>query len=72
MDTSFLWKKQLQGNTISDHAQSYRNLDPERELTSRDTFERSGPALRALVCLLLWTLGAYWASWIALRRRTAA
>lgn len=71
MDTSFLWKKQLQGNTISDHAQSYRNLDPERELTSRDTFERSGPALRALLCLLLWTLVSYWASWIALRRGTA-
>lgn len=70
MDTSFLWKKQLQGNTISDHAQSYRNLDPDRELTSRDTFERSGPALQALVCLLLWTLGTYFASWFALRRGT--
>jgi hypothetical protein len=71
MDTSFLWKKQLQGNTISDHAQSYRNLDPDRELTSRDTFERSGPALRALICLLLWTLGTYFASWFALRRRSS-
>ncbi|MDB6153737.1 MAG: ABC-type multidrug transport system, ATPase component [Chthoniobacteraceae bacterium] len=69
MDTSFLWKRKLTGDTISDHGQSYRNLDPERELGSDDTYERPGPGLKAAMGHGLWAVGTYLASWVALRRR---
>ncbi len=69
MDTSFLWKKKLTGDTISDHGQSYRNLDPEHELTSRDVYDRPRPAAMAAMGHGIWAVGTYLASWLALRRR---
>ena len=70
MDTSFLWQKKLSGATISDHAQSYRNLDPDRELTSRDIYTRANPGLLALMGHALWMAVTYLAAWLALRRRS--
>ncbi len=69
MDTSFLWRRQLSGQTMSDHMQSYRNLDPDRELGSRDTFARRRPATWALLGHGAWAIGTYAAAWLALKRR---
>ncbi len=69
MDTSFLWQRQLSGQTMSDHMQSYRNLDPDRELGSRDIFTWWKPALWALLGHLAWAGGTYLAAWVALKRR---
>lgn len=68
-DTSFLWMKPLRGETINNHAQAYRNLDPDRRFTSRDIYNRKEPALLALMVLGFWAVGAYLASWLALKRR---
>ncbi len=68
-DTSFLWGKRLSGSTISDFAQSYRNLDPDRELTSQDTFANSQPARNALLGHGAWLLASFGFAWSLLRRR---
>ncbi|MEI9897914.1 MAG: ABC transporter permease [Chthoniobacter sp.] len=43
MDTSFLWQRELSGDLISDHHQSYRNLDPNREFSTGDIYNKSAP-----------------------------
>ncbi|HEX8295792.1 MAG TPA: FHA domain-containing protein [Chthoniobacteraceae bacterium] len=68
-DTSFLWQRELNGKLMEDHAQSYRNLDPERELETGAVFERSRPAWLALMGHGFWLLGTYLISWFALRAR---
>jgi len=69
MDTSFLWKKELGGELMRDHRQSYSNLVPDRDLSTGDIFERSGPAVHALLGLLAWTIGSYIVAWITLKKR---
>lgn len=69
MDTSFLWMRQLTGSVISDHSQSYRNLDPDRDFTSQDTYNRARPAWIALAGHLAWVVVAYVVAWFSLRRR---
>ena len=69
MDTSFLWKKELEGELMRDHGQSLRNLDPERELSTGDTYEKARPAWWALIGHALWLLGSYLTAWIALRMK---
>jgi ABC-type multidrug transport system ATPase subunit/pSer/pThr/pTyr-binding forkhead associated (FHA) protein len=69
MDTSFLWHRQLTGSVISDHSQSYRNLDPDRELTSRDVYTRARPAWLALAGHAGWAVVMYLLAWFALKRR---
>ncbi len=69
MDTSFLWKKELSGDVISDYHQSYRNLDPDRELATGDVFNRSRPAKLALLGHFLWALVTYFVAWFALKKR---
>ncbi len=69
MDTSFLWKKEITGDVISDHSQSYKNLDPDREIETGMVFDRSRPAWLALLTHALWFLGAYLIAWLALKAR---
>ena len=44
MDTSFLWQQAARGDIISDHHQSFRNLDPEHEISTGEIFDRGRPA----------------------------
>jgi hypothetical protein len=69
MDTSFLWKREITGDVISDHSQSYKNLDPHREIETGMVFDRSRPAWLALLGHGLWFVGAYFVSWLALKAR---
>ena len=69
MDTSFLWKREIAGELLSDHSQSLRNLDPDREIETGSTYTRSRPAWLALLGHALWLVGAYVISWFALKAR---
>ncbi|MDR3406424.1 MAG: FHA domain-containing protein [Chthoniobacter sp.] len=69
MDTSFLWQRELSGDLISDHHQSYRNLDPNREFSTGDVFNKKRPAIRGLLGCFMWGLFTYFVAWFALRKR---
>jgi hypothetical protein len=69
MDTSFLWQKELSGELMRDHRQSYSNLVPDHDLSNGDMFDRGEPAADALLGLLAWTVGSYIVAWITLRKR---
>lgn len=69
MDTSFLWRRELGGELMRDHRQSYSNLVPDHDLSNGDIFDRGGPATHALLGLLAWTVGSYVVAWAALRKR---
>jgi ABC-type multidrug transport system ATPase subunit/pSer/pThr/pTyr-binding forkhead associated (FHA) protein len=69
MDTSFLWQQKLSGDLISDHHQSYRNLDPNREFSTGAIFTKARPAIRGLVGSAMWALVSYGIAWFALKRR---
>jgi len=68
-DTSFLWQREIKGELMSEHGQSLRNLDPEREIESGAVFEKSGPAWRALFGHFMWLVCTYGISWFALKSR---
>jgi ABC-type multidrug transport system ATPase subunit/pSer/pThr/pTyr-binding forkhead associated (FHA) protein len=69
MDTSFLWQRQLSGDLISDHHQSYRNLDPNREFSTGDIFNKKRPAIRGLLGCLCWGIFTYFIAWFTLKKR---
>ena len=69
MDTSFLWQRPLSGDLISDHHQSYRNLDPNREFSTGEVFTKKRPAIRSLLGCFLWGLATYFVAWFALKKR---
>ena len=69
MDTSFLWQRELEGELMRDHGQSLRNLDPERELSTGDTYASARPAWYALMGHGWWLAGSYLSAWLALRRK---
>jgi hypothetical protein len=67
MDTSFLWNREIEGELMSKHGQSYRNLDPERDFATGEVFTRTRPAWFALLGHGLWLIGSYLVAWLALR-----
>jgi hypothetical protein len=69
MDTSFLWQRELSGELMRDHRESYRNLDPQREFSNGDIFTKKRPAIRALLGNLMWGLAAYLFAWVVLKKR---
>jgi hypothetical protein len=69
MDTSFLWQQTLSGDLISDHHQSYRNLDPNRDFSTGDVFTKSRPAKRGLLGCLCWGIFTYFVAWFTLKKR---
>lgn len=68
-DTSFLWNKEIRGELISDHGQSYRNLKIDDEIDTEVPYTVSRPARLALFGHFLWLLCTYGISWIALKTR---
>jgi ABC-type multidrug transport system ATPase subunit/pSer/pThr/pTyr-binding forkhead associated (FHA) protein len=68
-DTSFLWQREIAGELMSDHGQSLRNLDPEREIESGAIFTKSRPAWLALLGHFLWLVCTYVIAWAALKSR---
>ena len=69
MDTSFIWQRELEGELMRDHGQSLRNLDPERELSTGDIYDRAKPVWFALMGHGWWLLGSYLVAWLALRMK---
>jgi ABC-type multidrug transport system ATPase subunit len=69
MDTSFLWQRELSGELISDHHQSYRNLDPNRDFNTGDVFNKSRPAVRGLLGCVMWGIATYLLAWVSLKKR---
>jgi len=69
IDTSFLWQKELSGDLMRDHRESYRNLDPDREFSNGDVFTKKRPAIRGILGNLMWGLATYLVAWIALKKR---
>ncbi len=69
MDTSFLWHRELEGELMRDHGQSLRNLDPDRELVTGETYAKAAPAWFALLGHALWLIGSYITAWVALRMK---
>jgi ABC-type multidrug transport system ATPase subunit len=73
MDTSFLWQKELAGELMSDHHQSYRNLvttDADRDqFTNGTIFTKSRSAKRGLLGCVLWGIVTYFVAWFALKKR---
>jgi ABC-type multidrug transport system ATPase subunit len=69
MDTSFLWQRELSGDLISDHHQSYRSLDPNREYSTGDIFKNFRPAKRGLLGCLMWGIFTYFVAWFTLKKR---
>jgi ABC-type multidrug transport system ATPase subunit/pSer/pThr/pTyr-binding forkhead associated (FHA) protein len=69
MDTSFLWQRELSGDLMRDHRESYRNLDPQREFSNGDIFTKKRPAMRGLIGNLMWGLAAYLLAWFTLKKR---
>ena len=69
MDTSFLWQRELSGEIITHHHQSYRNLDPNREFETGQVFTKSRPAVRGLLGCLMWGIATYILAWFALKKR---
>ena len=69
IDTSFLWQKELSGDLMRDHRESYRNLDPDREFSNGDVFTKKRPAIRGILGNLMWGLATYLVAWVALKKR---
>jgi ABC-type multidrug transport system ATPase subunit/pSer/pThr/pTyr-binding forkhead associated (FHA) protein len=69
MDTSFLYGRELSGELMRDHRESYRNLDPQREFSNGDIFTKKRPAVRGLLGNLLWGVTAYLVAWLTLKKR---
>ncbi len=69
IDTSFLWGRELSGDLMRDHRESYRNLDPDREFSNGDIFTKKRPAVRGILGNLMWGFATYLVAWIALKKR---
>lgn len=70
MDTSFLWGKRLDHQTLGSHWTSFRNLNRTRPpLRTGETFLRAGPGLAALATQLAWVAAGGAAALLALRSR---
>ncbi len=68
-DTSFLWQREIRGELISDHGQSYRNLKIDDEVDTEVPFTLSRPAWLALLGHFLWLVSTYGIAWAALKSR---
>ena len=69
MDTSFLWMQAAKGDILSDHHQSFRNLDPEHEISTGEIYDRGRPAWMALLAQALWGVVTYFVAWFVLKKR---
>lgn len=69
MDTSFLWKREIEGELLSDHMQSYRNLDPDRDFSTGMIWDKSKPAWWGLAGHGIWVILTYLTAWFTLRAR---
>ncbi len=73
MDTSFLWQRALEGDLMSDHGESIRNLrtiDPDYESSGTgDTYANGRLVWFALMGHGWWLLGSYLVAWLALRMK---
>ncbi len=69
MDTSFLWRKKIARDTLSDHWTSFRNLNRDGSMKTGEVFAQSRPGLLALLTHLGWGVVTYASAWLTLRTR---
>jgi ABC-type multidrug transport system ATPase subunit/pSer/pThr/pTyr-binding forkhead associated (FHA) protein len=69
MDTSFLWRRKLEGELMRDYRDSYRNLDPQHDFSNGDIFTKKRPAIRGLIGNVMWGLATYLLAWITLKKK---
>ena len=61
--------RELGGEIISAHHQSYRNLDPNHEVSTGDIFNKKRPGIRGFLGCLMWGLFTYFVAWFTLKKR---
>ena len=61
--------KAFGGELISEHHQSYRNLDPNHEFSTGDIYNKKRPAVRGLLGCVMWGLFTYLVAWFTLKKR---
>lgn len=67
IDTSLFWNKTISGAMRVDYPSAFSNLNRDRSLKNGQIFTNATPAAWSLGTLVMWTAGAYWAAWLALR-----
>jgi hypothetical protein len=67
IDTSLFWQKTIRGGMRVDYPSAFSNLNRDRSLKNGRIFTDATPAWWGLGTLALWSAGAYWAAWFALR-----
>jgi ABC transport system ATP-binding/permease protein len=67
IDTSLFWQKTISGGMRVDYPSAFSNLNRDRSLKNGRIFTDAKPAWWGLATLALWSAGAYWAAWFALR-----
>ena len=67
IDTSFFWNKTISGAMRVDYPSAFSNLNRDKSLKNGQIFRNATPAWWSLGTLAIWTAGAYWAAWLALR-----
>ncbi len=67
IDTSLFWQKTISGRMRVDYPSTFSNLNRDRSLKNGRIFTDATPAWWGLGTLALWSAGAFWAAWFALR-----
>lgn len=69
MDTSFLWGKRIDHQTLGDHWTSFRNLNRQIPLRTGETFLHTELGVEALVTEAMWVMVSFVVALFALRSR---
>jgi ABC transport system ATP-binding/permease protein len=67
MDTSLFWQKKISGSMRVDYPSAFSNLNRDKSLKNGQVYANAKPTWWGLGTLAAWTVGAYWAAWLALR-----
>ena len=67
IDTSLFWEKTISGALRVDYPSAFSNLNRDRSLKNGQIFTNATTAWWSLGTLMIWTVGAYWVAWFALR-----
>lgn len=67
MDTSLFWENTISGAMRVDYPSAFSNLNRDKSLKNGQVFLDARTAWWGLGTLAIWTTGAYWVAWFALR-----
>ena len=69
MDQSFLWKKKITHDTLSDHWTSFRNISRQIHLHTGEVYTETEPSNLAMTTHVIWTVVCYILAWLGLRKK---